>query len=65
MTRTTKIIILDCSAPKVIITTCEHNPADDLEEAVSERMDELELNMDECSWMELPDYFTTEDITII
>ena len=65
MTQTKNIIVLDCSSQTVFITTCEHNPADDMEIAVSDRLDELDRNLDGCSWMEIPDEFSNQDIDTI
>lgn len=53
MTQTKHIAIIDCSSSRVIITSCEHNPADDMEVAVHDRLDELGLRYDECSWGEV------------
>ena len=53
MTQTKQIIILDNNSQRVLVTTCEHNPSDDMEVSVSDRLDELNLNLDECSWMEI------------
>lgn len=65
MTQTKTIIVLDNSRSSVFITNIEHNPTDDMEIAVSDRLDELNHNLDECSWMEVANDFTTSDIGVI
>ena len=62
MTQTKFIIVLDQSTPRVFTTHIEHDPSDDMEISVSDRLDVLGFNLDECSWMELPDGFTRLDI---
>lgn len=53
MTQTKYIVILDASTTRVIFTTCEHNPTDDMDIAVIEEMDRLGLSQDECVWQEI------------
>lgn len=53
MTQTKKIVILDANSTRVIFTTCEHNPSDDLDVAVGERLEELGLKENEVVWQEI------------
>lgn len=62
MTQTKKIIILDCSTSRIIVTTCEYDPEKDMEEAVFERYNEMNLRDSECSWMEIQE--SIDDIEI-
>ena len=53
MTQTKEIIVLDNSSCRVFTTHIQHNPTDDLEIAVDNRLTDLGFRMDECSWMEV------------
>lgn len=55
MTQTKKIVILDANQVRVIFTEAQHNPTDDMEVCVFERMEELGLRSDECVWMAIND----------
>lgn len=62
MTQTKEIIVLDNSTCRVFTTHIQHNPSDDLEIAVDDRLTELGFRMDECSWMEIGEDFELEVI---
>lgn len=60
MTQTIYLVMLDTSQTRVIFTTAEHNPTDDMEVCVYDRMDELNLNQNNCDWMQITDNQTIE-----
>lgn len=70
MTQSKQIIVLDCSTSKVFILPVEHNPNDDMEVSVQDAYEKFNENNDDsyylkdsqCSWMELDDDFTTDQI---
>ena len=65
MTQTKTIIVLDNSTLRVFITTIQHNPSDDMEISVDDRLTELGFSLNNCSWMEVADGFTPNDVEII
>jgi len=66
MTQTKTIIVLNNSTMRrVFITTVEHNPSDDMEVSVYDKLTELGFSLHECSWMEVADGFTPDDVEMI
>lgn len=62
--RKIQIIVLDQSVPRVFITDVTYRNEGDLETDVDNRLRVLGTKLSQCSWMEVEDDFTTEDITI-
>lgn len=56
---TKQVIILNAENSEVYLVKIESDK--DIEEAVSGKLEELELNESDCTWMELPLKFTTID----
>jgi len=65
MTKLKTIIVLDNNNMDVFITDVLCNPSDDMEVSVDDKLTALDRNIDECSWMEVSNEFTTDDIKII